>query len=128
MTTKLANATDSDITHVVTGEATTLADVHVMLNRHLETPDAASAGSILVDLRATQVDASSMEVPLFIEFLKTRLLPFLRERSSALVVLAENQSAATPLGSILAAITNLHEFTDDVVVADSFESAYRALA
>lgn len=128
MTTKLASATDSDIAHVVTGEETTLADVHVLLNRHLEMPDAASSGSILVDLRATQVDASSMEVPLFIEFLKTRLLPFLRERSSALVVLAENQSAATPLGSILAAITNLHEFTDDVVVADSFESAYRALA
>ena len=53
MTTKLANSTDSEIAHIVTGEETTLADVHVLLNRHLETLDAAGAGSILVDLRAT---------------------------------------------------------------------------
>jgi hypothetical protein len=128
MATKLANATDSDIAHVITSKETTLADVHVLLNRHLEAPDPACAGGILVDLRATHIDASSVEVPLFIEFLRTRLLPFLKEHSSALVVLADSQSAATPLGSVLTAISNLQEFTDDVVVADSFESAYRALA
>jgi hypothetical protein len=127
MTTNLATTTESDIAHVVTAGETTLADVHVLLNRHLESPDSTCSGGILVDLRTTRLDASSVEVRLFIEFLKSRLLPFLRERSSALVVLAEHQSPATPLGSILMAISNLREFTDDVVVADSFEAAYRAL-
>lgn len=126
MTTSLASAVDTDIAHVSTSEETTLAEVHVLLNRYLAS--AACGRGILVDLRATAIDASSVEVPLFIEFLKERLLPFLRERSTALVVLAESQSAATPLGAILAAISNLHEFTGDVIVADSFESAYRSLA
>jgi hypothetical protein len=119
---------ETHIAHVAIGEQTTLAEVHVLLNRHLETPEALRPGGILVDLRTAQVDASSIEVRLFIEFLKTQLLPFLQQHSSALVVLAEQSSAATPLGSVLAAITNLNEFTDDVVVADSFETAYRALA
>ena len=127
MTTNLASAAVAEVAHVITGEETTLAEVHVLLSRHLESEDSGS-GDILVDLRKTRIDASSIEVPLFIDFLKTMLLPRLRQRSSALVVLADNHSAATPLGAILAAISNLREFTDDVVVADSFESAYRAHA
>ena len=55
------------------------------------------------------------------------VIPALRARSASLVILADQTSAATPLGSVITALSNLNEFADDVVIASTFEAAYRSL-
>ena len=126
MNLDLANVRDADLAHINAGGGTSLAEVHVALNRHLA-QQTDPARSILVDLRNVMIDALSSEVPVFIDFLKFELLPALRARSASLVVLADQTSAATPLGSVITALSNLNEFADDVVVASTFEAAYRSL-
>ena len=126
MNLDLANVRDADLAHISAGDGTSLAEVHVALNRHLA-QQTEHERSILVDLRNVTIDASSDEVPVFIDFLKFELLPALQARSTSLVVLADQASAATPLGSVITALSNLNEFADDVVIASTFEAAYHSL-
>ncbi|MCZ6658951.1 MAG: hypothetical protein O7C67_16805 [Gammaproteobacteria bacterium] len=125
MNLDLANVRDADLAHI-SADGTSLAEVHVALNRHLAR-QTEHERSILVDLRNVTIDASSSEVPVFIDFLKFELIPALRARSASLVILADQTSAATPLGSVITALSNLNEFADDVVIASTFEAAYRSL-
>ena len=126
MNLDLANVRDTDLAHISAGDGTSLAGIHVALNRQLA-QQTEHERSILVDLRNVMIDALSCEVPLFIDFLKFELLPALRARSASLVVLADQTSAATALGSVITALSNLNEFADDVVIASTFEAACRAL-
>ena len=123
-----AYSDDESICHLLARGETTLAELHVALDRQIGR-ERFGEPRILIDMRETVLNTTRTELEMFLAYLQQDLLPVLDQRDGSVAVLAgfEADIETTTLHETCVELAALAEQNSRLSVVRSFEDACTAL-